>query len=158
MMQKNSHLAWPVNYEPGKLLALGFRAGRRVAEIINETSGIPSRIVLESDRKRIAADGEDVATIRISVVDAEGRFVPTADQTIHIEISGEAKLLGMGNGDPSSHEPEKTPSRRMFNGLALALIQSTDRAGEIRIQAHSPGLTGSSVLLKSSVSTIRPRV
>jgi beta-galactosidase len=157
-MPRNSHLAWSVNYEPGRLVARGFRAGRRVAEVVNETSGIASRIVLTTDRKRIWADGEDVASVQISIVDDQGRVVPTADHAITIEVSSAGKLLGMCNGDPSSHESKKANSHRTFNGLALAIVQSTDRSGEIRIQATSAQLAAATVLVRGSRRKLRPRI
>jgi beta-galactosidase len=158
VMPRNSHLAWSVNFEPGKLLAHGFRAGRRVAEVVNETSGFASRIVLTPDRKRIWADGEDVTSIQISIVDNQGRVAPTADHAITIEVSGAGKLLGMCNGDPSSHESKKTTTHRTFNGLALAIVQSTERAGEIRIQATSPQLAAATALMRGSRCKLRPRI
>jgi beta-galactosidase len=90
-------------------------------------------------------------------VDAQGRFVPTADHAIRVDVSPEARLLGLCNGDPSNHESERKTSVRMFNGLALALVQSTERADEIWVQADSPGLTGSSVILRTRRCTLRPR-
>jgi len=67
---------------------------------------------------------------------------------IHFNLSGPGKILGVGNGDPSSHESDRVPRRRLFNGLAMVLIQSRERAGSIRLVASSPGLI-------SAVTTIR---
>ena len=108
-----------------------------------------AQIVLHTDRPILAADGEDVAVVSVSVHDAQGRPVPTADNRIIFEISGEGKLLGVGNGDPSSHEPDKASHRRLFNGLCMALVQSSRNAGEIKIVARSTGLVTGSILFKS---------
>ena len=53
------------------------------------------------------ADGKDVSVINISVVDNRGREVPDANNMIRFSISGNGKIIGVGNGDPSSHEPDQ---------------------------------------------------
>jgi len=89
--------------------------------------------------------------VTVSVVDEQGRTVPTADNLIHFDVrSGAGKLLGVGNGDPSSHESDVAPYRSLFNGLALVLVQSTEKAGEILLTARSEGLTDA----KLTITTI----
>jgi len=56
-------------------------------------------------------------------------------------------LIGMGNGDPSSHEPDKASHRSAFNGLAQAIVQTTGKAGTIRLKARAAGLKTGSVTL-----------
>jgi beta-galactosidase len=58
------------------------------------------------DRKTIDADGEDVAVITVSVADAQGRVVPVADNTVSFELEGPGRIIGVGNGNPSCHEPD----------------------------------------------------
>jgi beta-galactosidase len=82
--------------------------------------------------------------VRVEVVDSEGRLVPTADHEIAFTVTG-GRLLGVGNGDPSSHESDRGPTRRAFNGLCMAIVQSTGKAGDLKIDASAKGLTGASV-------------
>jgi beta-galactosidase len=49
-------------------------------------------------------------------------------------------LIGFDNGNPRDHDPMKSNQRKTFNGLALAVVQSTGKAGSIRIKATSKGL------------------
>ncbi len=114
--------------------------------------------MLSADRTQLTADGEDVAAITVRVVDKNGVEVPTADNKINFEIHGPARLLGVGNGDPSSHESEKSPHRRLFNGLAMALVQSDRLGGEIQVVATSPGLTEAAIVLRSVRGPLRPSV
>ena len=51
------------------------------------------------------ADGKDATVINVKVIDKQGREVPDADNLISFTLSGDAKIIGVGNGDPSSHEP-----------------------------------------------------
>jgi beta-galactosidase len=138
-----SHAAWKVLYEPGTLEAIAYRSGRRVASTKVETTGVPARIALNADRSSILTDGADVAAVTVSAVDDRGRPVPTADNLIAFDVEGDGRLLGVGNGDPSSHESDKAPHRRLFSGMALVLLQSTPRgrsSGSTTLRATSPGL------------------
>jgi beta-galactosidase len=73
-----------------------------------------------------------------------------ATNSVTFTVTGPGQLLGLGNGDPSSHEPDKGKQRSAFNGLCLAIVQSARTHGAIAIQADSPGL-------KSAVTTIEAR-
>lgn len=98
---------WMVPYEPGKLSAEGYDAdGREECHAEVETTGQPSTLRLTPDRMKIRADGADVSVLRVSCTDAQDREVPDAQETIHFAIQGEGRILGVGNGDPSCHEPD----------------------------------------------------
>ena len=157
-VQKNSHAAWTVNYSPGVLEVRGYKDGRQVMTTKRETTGKPARIALEPDRQKINADGEDVSVVVVRVVDAQDRVVPVADNLIAFEITGSGKLIGVGNGDPSSHEPDVAHQRCTFNGLCVAIIQSKKTAGEIKVQATSPGLVSAAVVIQCEQATPRPAV
>jgi beta-galactosidase len=105
-MEKNGHLEWKVKYEPGTLLARGYNDGREIATDRVETTGEPAAIQLIPDRATIKADGEDVSVIMVQVNDAQGRMMPVAGNEITFDIQGPGKIIGVGNGDPSSHEPD----------------------------------------------------
>ena len=107
VMQPNSKLSWQVKYAPGTLSAKGFdAAGNVIAETKVETTGEPAAVQLTPNRTTINADGEDVSVITVSVADAQGRIVPVAGNKINFAIEGAGKILGVGNGDPSCHEPD----------------------------------------------------
>jgi beta-galactosidase len=105
-MAPNSHLEWTVKYEPGTLSATGYNGGKVVAETKVETTGAPAAVQLRPDRSTLNADGEDVSVFTVSATDAQGRVVPVAANSIHFELSGPGKILGVGNGDPGCHEPD----------------------------------------------------
>ncbi len=106
-MKPNSKLSWQVKYAPGTLSAKGFDdAGNVIAETKVETTGDATQIQLTSDRKTINADGEDVAVFTVSALDAQGRVVPVAQNKINFRIEGAGNIIGVGNGDPSCHEPD----------------------------------------------------
>ena len=142
------HIEWKVKYAPGTLVVKGIYNGQLI-EDVRETTGIPDAITLTADRSKLAADNADIAVVNVAVVDAQGRIVPVADNKITFTLTGPAKLIGVGNGDPSSHEPDKASSRSAFNGLAQAIVQTTSKSGKIELKAESPGLKAANVVLNS---------
>jgi len=105
-MKRNSKLTWQVKYAPGILSAQGYNGGKLVASQKVETTGDAVVVQLKPNRSIINADGEDVSVVTVSATDVKGRAVPVAQNLIHFELSGPGKILGVGNGDPSSHEPD----------------------------------------------------
>lgn len=72
--------------------------------------------------------------------------------------SPNGKIIGVGNGDPSSHEEDKGNVRRAFNGLCMAIVQSTKQAGEIQLLASSPGLDSAETAIACEPAPPRPAV
>jgi len=157
-MKKDSHLAWNVKYTAGAIEARGFKDGKQVLTAKRETAGPAAKLVLTADRKEVSADGEDVAMFAVEVQDAQGRTVPTADNEVSFRVSGEGRVMGVGNGDPTNHEPDPGSSRKAFCGLCMAVVQSSKSAGNITVEASSPGLAASSVTIASKAVKLRPQV
>ena len=119
-MKPNSKLTWQVKYAPGTLSAKGFdAAGNVIAETKVETTGEPAAVQLTPNRATINADGEDVSVITVSVTDAQGRIVPVAGNKIKFAIEGAGKILGVGNGDPSCHEPDTFIVQRAVKSIPV---------------------------------------
>jgi len=114
-----------------------------------KTAGSPAKIVLEADRNRIAADGRDLSFVTVKVLDEKGVLVPDAENLVRFKISGEGKIAGVDNGSEIDHEPFKADYRKAFNGLALVVIQSTEKKGAIQLEASSDGLKPSALLITS---------
>lgn len=142
-MPRNSHLKWTINYEPGTIEAVAYKKGKKLTKKI-ETTGLPVEVVVTPYKTTILADGKDATVLNISVLDREGREVPDADNLISFEIEGPGKIIGVGNGDPSSHEPDKCGDgawqRRLFNGKCQVIIQSGTETGMIKFNAKATGL------------------
>jgi beta-galactosidase len=141
------HLSWTVPYQPGTLKAVGTRDGNTVATVEVATTGEPSAIGFSVDRETIAADRRDVAHIKVSILDAQGRVVPDAGNEVAFELQGEGRIIGLDSGDPASHEDYRGARRKAFNGLCLAIVQSTAKAGEIRLNASAAGLKAANVVV-----------
>jgi beta-galactosidase len=154
----NSHVAWKVRYSPGVIEAHGQKAGGISLTSKRETTGVPARIRLHADRTNIAANSEDLCVLTVEVLDAEERIVPNASNMVRFNVSGPGKLLGVGNGDPSCDELDKAEQRSAFNGLCMAIVQSIRIPGPITVQASSPGLESTSILIQGESAALRPFV
>ncbi|HVJ03369.1 MAG TPA: beta-galactosidase GalA [Sphingomonas sp.] len=146
-VERGRHLAWMVPYAAGAIEARGFRAGRRAAVARRETTGAPAAVRLIADRRTLAGDGRDVSMIRAEIVDARGRIVPNGNARLRFDVAGPARVIGVGNGDPTSHEPDRATVRSAFNGLAQAIVQSSGGAGPVRVTATADGLAAGTVAL-----------
>jgi beta-galactosidase len=134
-------LVWDVPYEPGELKAVAYdRTGAVVGQAVVRTARQAARLELTVDRPSITSGARDVASVTVRAIDANGVFVPLADNLIVLDVSGPAKLIGVDNGDPESHASYQGNTRALFNGMALALVQSTPDAGAIHVSASSKGL------------------
>ncbi|MDP9077811.1 MAG: hypothetical protein M3O71_10340 [Bacteroidota bacterium] len=89
-----------------------------------------------------------MAVIRVAIRDSKGRVNPTAANLVTFSIEGPGRIIGMGNGNPSSHEPDKSSQRMAFNGYCLVLVQANKQVGEIRLKASSEKLKGGEVVIK----------
>ena len=117
---------------------------------------MPVEVVLTPYKTTMLADGKDVSVINVTVLDREGREVPDANNLISFHIEGGGKIIGVGNGDPSSHEPDKCADgawqRTLFNGKCQVIVQSGTTAGMIKFEAKAVGLwTGS-----TDIQTVSP--
>jgi beta-galactosidase len=151
-MPRNSHLEWSVVYEPGTLEAIALKNGRKITTKV-ETTDEPFELVITPYKTTMIADGMDASVINVSVIDKKGREVPDAQNLIKFSFKGNAKIIGVGNGDPSSHEPDKCIEgnwqRELFNGKCQVIIQTGLTQDIIKLEAKSDGLYPASTEIHS---------
>lgn len=138
---------YAVPFEKGTLSAKAYdKNGAIIAQQSLTTSGDPAAVVmttqadLSSPEGRPVADGRSIVFAEISVADSEGLPVGNARNRIKVEVSGEGRLVGLDNGDSTDYDSYKGDNRRLFSGKLLAMIMTTDKAGEVTVRAHSEGL------------------
>jgi beta-galactosidase len=131
---------WAVDYAPGILEAVGYRGAVVVARTKVETTSEAVALKVVPDRAEALADGRDAIVFRIEAVDAKGRVRPLAKHPVRFTVQG-GDIIGLGNGDPNSPEPEKGDRRSLYNGLAQVIVrtqQGTHR--RLFLRAVAPGL------------------
>jgi beta-galactosidase len=143
------HVLWNVNFEPGTLKAVSRKNGKEVSVKEVKTAGAAAKIELIADRKNIKADGSDLSFVTVRVLDAAGNLVPNADHLVNFNVEGDGFIAGVDNGFQASLEPFKASYRKAFHGLCLAILQSTEKAGTIKLTATAKGLTSTSITINT---------
>ena len=123
-----------VVYQPGEIKVVAYDANSQVVgEQVVRTAGKPERLVLETDRKTIAADGNDLAFVTVSLRDANGTLIPDADNQLTFEVSGAGAFKAACNGDATSLEPFTQPTMHLFHGQLVVVLQAANYMGDIRL-------------------------
>lgn len=139
------HAQWYVEFEEGTISAKAYKNGKCAAETSRTTTGTPVAIKLTPNTAVIKNDGHDTVLVNCSVVDKDGREVPTADNHIKFEVNGDAVFRGVGNGDPNSHESDIIPERNLFAGYCQLLVMSKPLAKKVSVKAVSDGLESAEI-------------
>jgi beta-galactosidase len=137
-LEPNAHLRWTAPYEPGRLTARAFRNGVLIATSEAITTGPEAKVALSPDRTRLRADGNDVAVMWVNVTDAAGRVHPTAGNSISFEVRGPLRIIGVGNGDPASHEADRPAERHELlplTGWRSLALEGTRAGPEVSLGA-----------------------
>jgi len=149
-MEPNSHLKWTVSYQPGTLKAVAYKKGKKLESAVSTTS-VAYRIKIEPVKNRMQADGRDISVLNVTVLDKNGREVPDAGNQLKFSVQGNAVIIGVGNGDPSSHEPDRCLDgdwkRKLFNGKCQIIVQAGTKAGKVKIVTEGDGLVPAAVEL-----------
>jgi beta-galactosidase len=158
-VDKYQMLTTEVPYEAGRLEAVGFNGDQEVARFAVETTGEPAGLKLIADRASLAGDGCDTQPVTVQVVDDRGRVVPSASQRVKFALNGPGAIIGLNNGDPTCHEPEKGDQHSVFHGLAQVMLQSGFAGqGKLVMRATSEGLTPAEVTIDVMPVPARPAV
>jgi beta-galactosidase len=135
-------LMWnEVVYQPGELTVVAYDdKGQPVGTRTVKTAGPPTRLVLETDRRTIKADGKDIAFVTVSVVDKEGNPCADVAHQLAFEVTGAGAYRAACNGDATSVEQFHLPTMKLFSGKLVVLVQSAERAGDITLTVKGQGL------------------
>lgn len=143
------HVFWRVPYKKGVLKAISYKNGREVMTKEVKTTGEAVNIRLTADRQTIKADGKDLSFVTVEILDTEGNAIPIADNLIDFSIEGNGIIAGTDNGDPTDSNSLKKPSRKLFSGKALVVVQSGKEGGNIMLKAKSSGFKDVSIEIKT---------
>jgi beta-galactosidase len=135
----NDVFQWNVPFSAGELKAVGTLDGKK-AETSLVTAGKPARLELIPDRTRLAANGQDAANVELRLVDAKGNLVPNGDALCSVQVTGAGRLVGLDNGDQRDMTSLQSPARKLNQGRALAIVESSRQTGAIELTVTAPGL------------------
>ncbi|MFK8276163.1 DUF4982 domain-containing protein [Capnocytophaga cynodegmi] len=149
--QKRYRLMWlDTKYEAGEVKVIAYdKNGKAVAEKIVKTAGKPHSLRLTADRNVITADGKDLSFITIEAVDKDGNLCPNVNDLVTFKLSGAGTYRAAANGDATSTDQFHLPKMHLFNGKLVAIVQSSEKAGEITFEAKSKGLKSNVIKVKT---------
>ncbi|TFI57818.1 glycoside hydrolase family 2 protein [Sphingomonas parva] len=146
----DSAIAWTVDFAPGELRAIGYRGGRRIAEDRLRTAGPPVAVRLVREAATVGAGFEDVAAVRVEIVDSKGVLVPTAAHDVALTVEGAGTLAAYDNGSVTDHTMFTAPVRAVSGGKAVAFVRGTRGGGRIVVTARAEGLKPGKVVLRAT--------
>lgn len=130
---KDSHLVWNTTYRPGRLVAYGYKNGKRVITERVETTGPAEKMTIDTSKSTLQPDGQDIVVVDITLKDKKGRYVPDACNPLQVSVSGPAEILGWGNGDPgfkTDERPQGNDRRhatlKAFMGNAQVIVRGVN--------------------------------
>ena len=137
-------LRWrDVRYEPGELRVVAYDSnGKPAMEKTLRTAGKPARLMLEAERTTLAADGNDLAFVTVSLVDNNGTLIPDAANQLTFDVTGAASYKAACNGDATSLEPFTRPAMKLFHGKLVVVVQAGKKAGpaQLTVRDNATGL------------------
>ena len=101
-----------------------------------ETTGTPALIQLLPERQVLHADGQDTLV------------VPYAYNRVSFKLGGGGRILGVGNGNPSDHDPDRANQRNAFHGHCIVIIQAGSNPETLQLTATSPGLSSANMTFR----------
>jgi beta-galactosidase len=149
--QNRYRLMWKdVKYEPGTLKVIAFdKQGKPIAEKEIRTAGKPHHFEISADKTSLNADGKDLSYVTVSVVDKDGNECPNATNQLNFKVSGAGTFRAVCNGDATSLEMFHLPTMKTFSGKLVVLVQSSETAGEIKLEIESKGLKKETLTMNS---------
>src|SRR5258706_36908 len=143
-----------VQWQAGKIKAIGFNNGMQVATQEIVSAGAPARIKLTPilGPQGFIADGSDVAMFDVEVTDANGIRCPTDEARIDFTYSGQAKWLGGYNSGIQNSIFQNYLNTEA--GINRVFVRSTRSAGSFTLTATRSGLTSATATINSSAFTV----
>lgn len=148
---KRNVIFWKgVDYSAGKIVAIARDAsGKEIARHQLETTGEAVALKIETENAAWKSDGMDLQYIKVYAVDKEGRTVPTFKGEATFDVSGEAKLIAVDNGDHSSEELFSGNQRTMYRGFAMAILRAKQTAGKVNVKVSVKDLKATEKILQT---------
>ena len=112
-------------WQPGKVKAIGYRNGKKVAEYEVRTPGTPRKLEIGYFESGYPAVKNDLLIVYVCLKDENGTLVPVNNIPIRLEAEG-GRIRG-----PESFMTEA--------GIAAFLVETGD-AGDLRLRASGEGM------------------
>lgn len=116
---------WSVDYEPGEITAVAYdNDGNEIARETRKSFGDSKKLVINTNKSEVYADGRSLVFAEITVLDENGNPVENAMDYVSVKVEGNAYLWGLDNGDSTDFDEYKCTRRKLFNGKLLAVVKA----------------------------------
>lgn len=138
---------WTIPFQAGTLTAKAIKDGKEIITQLKTTSKA-TKLSLTADKTNLKADGYDVSHFVVQLIDKDGLAVKTEDANIEFEIVGDAKLLGVDTGISENTQDFQSNTIKTGKGRCLMILQSTRKAGTVKVIAKAEGFKNEEVTLQ----------
>ncbi|MCX8526264.1 DUF4982 domain-containing protein [Chryseobacterium formosus] len=139
--RKRNTIYWKdIPYSSGTITAVAKTAGKEVARHELKTTGKAVVLKIETENTNWKADGMDLQYVKVYAIDSKGNRVLTAAGELTFELSGEAKLIALDNGDHSSDDLFSGNKKTMYKGFAMAILRSGQKDSTVKLKITGAGL------------------
>ena len=138
-----------LTFEPGTLKVEGWENGVVKDCKILSTASEPAEIRTIVENREMKADGADLSFVQIEIVDKEGRVCPNASVELEAVVTGPGKLAAFGNADIKDPDTYADHTHKSWKGRGLAVVRSTNKAGNVKLTIKSKGLKSSTEIIRS---------
>ena len=122
-----------IDYKPGKLEAVAYKNGKVIARHALETTGKPAKIIAEPDNDTWKADGMDLQHVKLTVVDGKGRRVYNYNDELQFNVTGDASIVAVTNGDIATDEIATQQHVRLWQGQAVVILRSGRQPSKVTL-------------------------
>lgn len=148
--KERNQIRWNnITFSPGYLEAIARKNGKVVARHRIETAGTPKGLVAHADNAAWKADGMDLQHVEISLVDNKGRRIPTANDKLTFHVDGDARIVGVINGDINSEELSVGNTRRLYDGKCVVILRSGRKPSPVILTVTAEKQKGTKVKLQT---------
>ena len=127
-----------VVYEPGEIKVVVYdKNGQEAGSEVVKTAGKPARLTgdvwTQNGSGSLAADGQDLAFVTVSLTDKAGALIPDATDQLQFEVNGQGTFRAVCNGDATSLEPFTEPTMKLFAGQLVVVVQAGTQKGQLTL-------------------------
>ena len=141
--------SFEVPYEPGELKACNVKGKKETASASLNTAGNPASIRLTADRSKIKADKNDLAYVKIEVLDKDGRVIPDCEIPLEIKSGGKGSVIASGNGSADDMRSFRSLTPKTFRGKAIVIVQPDTQEGNIHLTVSAKGLPEANISIET---------
>ncbi len=123
--EDNCRVLFETTYQPGRLKAVSYVAGKETGEY--EISTASGNVRLKAEFDESTNENSNIVFVNLTLEDAAGNVFTDADVEINLELEGDGEILGFGSADPKALDDYTSGKASTFEGRAMAIIRRASK-------------------------------